>query len=34
MTKGMKYTCLARGVNANGKLSPSHDKTGVSAVAK
>ena len=34
VTKGMTYTYTVRGVNANGKLSPSHDKTGVSAVAK
>ena len=34
VTKGTTYTYTVRGVNANGKLSPSHDKTGVSAVAK
>ena len=34
VTKGTTYTYTVRGVNANGKLSPSHDKTGVSTVAK
>lgn len=34
VTKGTKYNCLARGVNANGTLSPGFDRTGVSAVAK
>ena len=34
VTKGTTYTYTVRGVNANGKLSPSHDKIGVSAVAK
>ena len=31
---GVKYTYTVRGINANGVLSPSFDKTGVSAVAK
>ena len=34
VTKGVKYTYTVRGVNANGKLSPGYNKTGVSAVAK
>ena len=31
---GTAYTYTVRGVNANGKLSPGYNKTGVSAVAK
>ena len=31
---GVKYTYTVRGVNANGKLSPGYNKTGVSAVSK
>ena len=34
VTKGVKYTYTVRGVNANGKLSPGYNKTGVSTVAK
>ena len=34
VTSGVKYSYTVRGVNANGKLSPSYNKTGVSAVAK
>ena len=34
VTKGTTYTYTVRGVNANGKLSPGYNKTGVSAVAK
>ena len=34
VTKGTKYTYTVRGVNANGVLSPSYNKTGVSAIAK
>ncbi len=34
VTKGTKYTYTVRGVNANGKLSPGYNKTGVSTVAK
>ena len=34
VTKGVKYTYTVRGVNANGKLSPGYNKTGVSAVSK
>ena len=34
MTKGVKYIYTVHGINADGKLSPSRDKTGVSAVAK
>ena len=34
VTSGVKYSYTVRGVNANGKLSPGYNKTGVSAVAK
>ena len=34
VTKGTTYTYTVRGVNANGKLSPGYNKTGVSTVAK
>ena len=34
VTSGVKYSYTVRGVNANGKLSPGFNKTGVSAVAK
>ena len=34
VTKGTTYTYTVRGVNANGVLSPSYNKTGVSAIAK
>ena len=33
-TAGTKYSYTVRGVNANGKLSPGYNKTGVSTVAK
>ena len=34
VTSGVKYSYTVRGVNANGKLSPGYNKTGVSTVAK
>ena len=34
VTSGVKYSYTVRGVNANGKLSPGFNKTGVSTVAK
>ena len=34
VTSGVKYSYTVRGVNANGKLSPGFNKTGVRAVAK
>ena len=34
VTSGVKYNYTVRGVNANGKLSPGYNKTGVSTVAK
>ena len=34
VTSGVKYSYTVRGVNANGKLSPGYNKTGVSTIAK
>lgn len=34
VTKGVKYIYTVHGINADGKLSPGYNKTGVSAVAK
>ena len=34
VTSGVKYSYTVRSVNANGKLSPGYNKTGVSTVAK
>lgn len=32
MTKGVRYIYTVHGINADGKLSPGYNKTGVSAV--
>lgn len=34
MTKGVRYIYTVHGINADGKLSPGYNRTGVSAVAK